>query len=204
MMNKNKIWFVSTLLFVNLLMGFILIAATNNLNLNLDNVNYDGLSTAVNSNSVNQNNGPSISNIQTDRSYFANALGMGESEIKDELIRKFSERRNSDNENVQDIIKIAKLVRAEKRSKISEELLNLTKDFVKRMSNFSDKNLRNKENVMTQIQRYQEVLEQRKKIRLNMSNDKINEFLKDKNRNPQSFITIFMFTFLGIYILIML
>ncbi len=188
MMNKNKIWFVSTLLFVNLLMGFILIAATNNLNLNLDNVNYDGLSTAVNSNSVNQNNGPSISNIQTDRSYFANALGMGESEIKDELIRKFSERRNSDNENVQDIIKIAKLVRAEKRSKISEELLNLTKDFVKRMSNFSDKNLRNKENVMTQIQRYQEVLEQRKKIRLNMSNDKINEFLKDKNRNPQSFI----------------
>lgn len=194
MTDKNKISFVLILLLVNLFAGLILAGGNpsdiDTINNNINSTSYSNKLSAINSNTTqNMNSGASsVDNVQTDRNYFANALEIGESELNEELIRNFSERRNSDNENLQDVIKLAKLIRAEKRSKISEELLNLKREFIRRMNIFSNRNLGNRENIKIQIQKYQEILEKKKEIRLNMSNDKINEFLMNKNRNPQNFI----------------
>ncbi len=123
----------------------------------------------------------------SDKTYFKNALETNEN-LNDGLVRKFAERKKANVENTQSIIKMAKLVRQEKRAKISEELLNLRNGFIKRISGFSDKDLRNRENVRKQIENYNNVLETKKEIKLALNDDKISEFLKNKNRNSDGFI----------------
>ena len=138
---------------------------------------------------------------KSDKLYFKQELRLSK-ELDEETIRKLVKKRQKNKKNTERILKLARLAEHNRREHLSTELSDLDESFIERLERFHDKNYKNKVAVKKQLEKYAKRLEQtdetysdqsiianninqvrKEKIKLKITDEKINHFFEHKNTN---------------------